>query len=326
MEERYLITGGGGFLGAWIARRLIEDGARVAILDSTLDSPILEQVLEPAHLERIHRTCGDVVDGSVVGGAIALSGATVVIHLAGLQVPACRADPLRGARVNVLGTLSVFEAARASRGQVRSVIYASSAAVAGPPVDYPAAIPDGAHHIPRTHYGVFKLANEGSARVYWEDHRIPSVGIRPLAIYGPGREVGLTSGPTKAIKAAVLGRDYVISFSGRTGFSYVEDVAAAFAASARRSTEGARAFNLRGSVMTVEEFVAVLESVIPEAAGTIRVTGPVVPVAYDVLDSGLESFLGELPRTPVAEGIRRTPIRFRELQARGKLNVRDLES
>jgi nucleoside-diphosphate-sugar epimerase len=76
---------------------------------------------------------------------------------------------------------------------------------------------------PTTHYGVFKRANEGNARVYFLDHGISSVGLRPLTVYGVNRDTGLTSDPTKAMKSAILGRPFHIRFGGATDFQYVAD-------------------------------------------------------------------------------------------------------
>ena len=95
------------------------------------------------------RLAEDVADPTALRRAIATHGAKRVIHLAGLQVPACAADPIRGARVNVIGTLAVFEAAKAEK--IPRVVYASSAAVFGPPEDYPQGpAPDSAATGPRT--------------------------------------------------------------------------------------------------------------------------------------------------------------------------------
>jgi len=325
-EERFLLTGGQGFIGAWIAREIIASGGSCAVLDIARDDAILEQVLEPDGLESLSRITADITDGAAVERAIEESGATRVIHLAGLQVPTCRADPVRGARVNVIGTLNVFEAARRSGGRVRSVVYASSAAVAGPPDEYSGPIPDDASHAPRTHYGVFKRANEGNALVYWLDHGIPSAGLRPLAVYGPGREIGITSGPTKAIKAAVLGREYTIGFTGSTGFHYVEDVAAAFIGCARAKLAGASAFNMRGENLSVEAFIEAIEGVVPGSRGRIRASGPPIPIASDFQAERLEETIGKSLLTPVEEGVRRTVERFRVLEAHGKLHARDLET
>lgn len=325
-NDRYLVTGGQGFLGAWILKRLLEAGAQPIVLDLKPDDSILEQVLKPQELERLERVHGDVVDADFVARTLATSRARRVIHLAGLQIPSCRAQPLLGARVNVLGTLNVFEAARQCAGQVQSIVYASSAAVSGRVEDYAGPIADEAQHFPRTLYGVYKTANEGCARVYWLDHGIPSVGLRPLAVYGVGREVGVTSGPTKAIKAALLGRRYTIGFSGQTAFNYVEDAAQVFIAASQAVQSGAAALNMRGEFLTVEEFVRGIEDEVPAARGTITATGGAIPVAYDFLEAGLERLIGVVPHTPVREGIRRTAEHFRALQASGRLHDRDLSS
>jgi len=317
MAERFLVTGGQGFIGAWIARRLLDNGLPFVIAALTPDDHILRQVLEPDELDTLDRIYGDVVDGDFVRRALGESGATRVIHLAGLQVPTCRAEPLRGARVNVLGTLNVFEAARQHGDQVASIVYASSAAVAGPAEDYSDRVPDDAHHVPRTHYGVFKLANEGGARIYWQDHGVPSVGLRPLAAYGVGREIGVTSGPTLAIRAAVRGEEFAVPFTGTTGFNFGPDVAAAFVGCALRHREGAVAYNNPGENHDVRHFLDVVESVVPAAKGKLRCEGGPLPIAWDFDETGLDELLGGAPHTPIEVGIERTAQRFGELEARG---------
>ena len=319
--EKFLITGGQGFLGAWMARQLLGEGAAFALFDLEPEDHILAQVLEPEDLEGLERYFGDVADSRVVEKTVVESSATYIIHLAGLQVPMCREDPVRGARVNVIGTLNIFEAARLHSRQVRSVVYASSAAVAGPGEDYDGPIPDDTLHRPRTHYGVFKTANEGNARVYWQDHGVPSVGLRPLSIYGVGREIGITSGPTKAIRAAVLGQEYTVPFTGVTGFNYAGDVAAVFIGCVRRHDEGALALNNPGETHSVEEFLRHVEEVVPEARGHLRCEGSPLPVAHDFRESGLEKLLGQVNHTPIREGIRATADRFRVLAGRGVLGA-----
>lgn len=319
MSDTILITGGQGFFGAWIARQLLREGARFVLFDIGPNDEILRQVLDPSEIARLDRRFGDIAEREDVERVFAEVRPAQVIHLAGLQVPACRENPVFGARVNVIGTLEIFEAARRHAEDVEVVVYASSAAVAGPAADYAERILDGAAHRPRTHYGVFKTANEGNARVYWLDHRLPSVGLRPLSVYGVGREVGITSGPTKAIRAAVLGGEFVIPFTGTTGFNYAADIAADFIGCARRHREGAVALNNPGENHSVEEFIARIEDVIPGARGRIRAEGAPIPVAWNFDESGLESILGEVPHTPIEEGIRATAERFRTLAERGIL-------
>ncbi len=129
---------------------------------------------------------------------------THVVHLAALQVPFVRENPVLGSQVNVTGTVNVFEAAK-RLGLETTIAYASSAAVYDR---------DG-NVAPSTLYGVFKLANEGTASIYAAESGLASVGLRPFTVYGPGRDQGLTAGPTLAIAAAVRGEPYRIAFGGR---------------------------------------------------------------------------------------------------------------
>ena len=116
--------------------------------------------------EQVITVSGDITELDEIDRAVAENGITHVIHLAALQVPACALNPVLGARVNVLGTLNVFEVARRRQDLVRRIVYASSAAVFGPEEFYGGArVPESATLEPRTHYGVFKQANGGNARV-----------------------------------------------------------------------------------------------------------------------------------------------------------------
>jgi nucleoside-diphosphate-sugar epimerase len=191
--------------------------------------------------------------------------------------------------------------------------------VAGPQEDYAGGIPDGAAHAPRTHYGVFKLCNEGNARIYWEDSGIPSVGLRPLTVYGVGREVGITSGPTKAIRAAVLGQEFTVPFTGVTGFNYVGDVADDFIAASRNHREGALALNNPGENHDVRDFLDIVEEELPAAAGKLRCEGGSVPVAWDLREDGLKELLGDVPHTPIRAGIQETIRGFEQLREAGRL-------
>src|SRR5687767_1569711 len=107
---RVLITGGYGFIGAWIARDLLSRGDAVFAYDLKEDPRRLRLILPEADVAKVAFVPGDVTDLAGLSKAISEHGVTQVIHLAGLQVPTCRADPLLGAKVNVLGTLAVFEA------------------------------------------------------------------------------------------------------------------------------------------------------------------------------------------------------------------------
>jgi len=319
------MTGGYGCIGSWIARQLVDEGREVWIFDLKEDPHRLDLLLDEGQRARVHFVPGDVAEPGAVRAAAERVEATHLLHLAGLQVPTCRADPLLGARVNVLGTLAVFEAAVALKGQVGRVVYASSAAVHGPTdPDQCGSLGDEVRLAPLTHYGAFKVCNELNARVYWLDQGISSVGLRPWTVYGVGRDFGVTSEPTKAIKSVAAARPYRISYGGLQDLQYVGDVAATFLRALAAPFEGAEAFNVRGAVVPMEEFVAELMAVAPEARGLVSHGDRQLPIAPDLDDSRLEARLGPLPRTPLAAGIAETYSRFVALWKAGKLDLSDL--
>jgi nucleoside-diphosphate-sugar epimerase len=325
--KRFLITGAKGFVGAWIAKTLLEDGDPPNVFDIDPGFERLGAILSESQLKEVHFIQGDVTKYADLDRAIAENGISHVLHLAGLQVPGCAADPLRGAMVNVIGTLNVFEVARQRRDLVQRIVYASSAAVFGPEEFYGGVtVPEGAPLLPGTHYGVFKQCNEGNARVYFLNDGISSVGIRPWAVYGVGRDIGISSGPTKAIKAAVLRRPYTIGFTGAIDLQYVRDTARIFIRCAERDIPGAKVYTPRGSVVRVEEFIHTLEQLLPQAQGLIKAQGKQLPIAADLDDSALRHDLGEDPRTPLEEGIGETANIFERLDREGRLETKDLEN
>ncbi|HKG79587.1 MAG TPA: SDR family oxidoreductase, partial [Pyrinomonadaceae bacterium] len=202
------------------------------------------------------------------------------------------------------------------------IVYASSAAVYGMN-DSDEALDETAQCEPTTHYGVFKRANEGNARVYFLDHGIDSVGLRPLTVYGVNRDTGLTSDPTKAMKSAVLGRPFHIRFSGATDFQYVADTAAAFISCADQTLEGAHVFNLHGETVTVERIAKLINE--RSGDGLVTFGGPAIPIAAAMDDSALRRVTSALPSTPLEAGMRETMERFAALRDAGRLDTSDIE-
>ena len=323
MSEKYFITGAQGCIGSWIVKALVARGDQVVVFDRSDDSRRLSVIMDAADLAQVHFITGDIADRAAVLSALNDSEAQRVIHLAGLQVPTCKADPVSGALVNVIGTLNVFEAAKTIG--IKRVVYASSAAVYGMNDD-DVALDETAQCNPTTHYGVFKRTNEGNARVYFLDHGIDSVGLRPLTVYGVNRDTGLTSDPTKAMKSAVLGRPFHIRFSGATDFQYVADTAAAFIACADDAPEGAHVFNLHGETVTVERITKFINSETAQNNGDlITFGGPPIPIAAAMDDSAIRRVITSLPSTPLEAGIQETMERFGALRDAGRLDISDLD-
>jgi nucleoside-diphosphate-sugar epimerase len=266
---------------------------------------------------------GDITDLDTLVNAMETYEITDVIHLAALQVPACKANPPVGGRVNVVGTINVFEAAR--RLGLPRVVYASSVAVYGPSEDYESPLlTHDAPLKPRTLYGATKQMNEATARIYRWDHGLSSIGLRPYVIYGPGRDQGMTSSPTKAMLAAAAGRAYHISYGGRFGMQYADDVANLFIAAARAPFEGAEAYNIQGNVVHMREVVAAIEAAAPEVEDTITFESQSLPFPDGQEDEPLRELLGDLDYTPLEEGVATCIENFREALADGRLSVRDI--
>lgn len=323
MSQTYFITGAQGCIGSWIVKALTERGEKAVVFDRSSDSRRLSAIMHTDDLARVRFVIGDITDRAAVLSALSESGAERVIHLAGLQVPTCKAEPVAGALVNVVGMLNIFEAARTIG--IKRIVYASSAAVYGMN-DSEVALDETVQCEPNTHYGVFKRANEGNARVYFLDHGIDSIGLRPLTVYGVNRDTGLTSDPTKAMKSAVLGRPFQIRFSGATDFQYVADTAAAFILCADNMPEGAHVFNLHGETVTVDRIANLINEQVAQTNGDlISFGGPEIPIAAAIDDTAIRKVIRDLPSTLLEVGVRETIQRFAALRDEGRLDTSDLE-
>ena len=293
---RVLITGGSGFLGTAIIQRLLDNDFEVrAISSSGKEKQGGRSLGDKAVL--IEWRNGDVAIMENVLSAAA--GCDAIIHLAGVLTPFCKNDPVAGAMVNVIGTLNIFEAAK--RLGINKVIYSSSGGVFGPD--------DSTFPFPVTHYGAFKLANEADARAYWLDNQIASIGFRPFVVYGPGRERGLSAGPTLACRAAALNEPYTIPMTGRIGLVYIDDIAASFVASLRTSFDGAHVFNLPGAPIGITEIIEKIRSIVPGAQ--LDCAGDPLPMVSTTRNDYFNELLEVPPPVSLDTGLRRTIDHYR---------------
>lgn len=308
MSERVLVTGALGCVGAWAVKAVFEDGDEPVGYDLGDATHRLELILSPEERERLTLVHGDITDLDALGRTLDEHAITRVVHLAALQVPFCRADPVLGARVNVVGTVNVFEAVKERLDRIPGVAYASSAAVYGP--DDPSPAPESGGSAPGTIYGVYKLANEGTARLYHSESGVPSIGIRPYVVYGPGRDQGMTSGPTQAMAAAARGEGFAIGYGGVAQYDYAPAVGRAFVTAAA-APAGAVVANFPGVRASMAEVIAAIEAEVPELAGKITYEDAPLPFPAELEARALEEAMGPLPQPALAEGIRATVERFR---------------
>lgn len=296
-----------GCIGSWVLHHLIKRGSRAVSFDLGDDRHRLDLLLSRDEQKAIAFEQGDLRDGARIDEIIEKHQVNKIIHLAALQVPFCKADPVMGAQVNVVGTVNIFEAAR--KFNIPHITYASSVAVFGPPSSYEnAVISDADLPDPRTLYGVYKVANEGTARVYWNDHQISSTSFRPYTVYGIGRDQGMTSEPTKAMLAAVKGESYEIAFSGTMQFQLASDIARYFIEAADTPYPGAASFNIGTPSCSVSDIVDHIKAVKPGAQVSCRQND--LPFPTGLAGTSLKAYLPDFKETPLAEGIRETMAHF----------------
>jgi nucleoside-diphosphate-sugar epimerase len=302
-----LVTGAGGCIGSWTLALLTNAGVPAVAFDLSDDRRRPRLLLAEDELAEVPWVTGDIADARAVVDAVAQHDVRAIIHLAALQVPFCKADPVAGAKANVVGTVNVFEAAR--QHGLQRVAYASSIAAHSffPGAPWLATL-----------YGAYKLCDEMIARTYAEDWDVPSVGIRPGVVYGVGRDQGLTSKTTVAILAAAAVRPYTVPFSGDVSALHAGEVASAFIKAVSQEREGAQVFDLNGRPTTVAAWLDVVRALAPGAQ--LEVAADPLPFPADLSDEPIRRYLGDYGPVPLEEGIEETYAAFRRLLATGALS------
>ena len=288
--EKVIIFGGCGFLGSWIVRAFLKKGYSVSIFDLKIQKELLSYVIGE-DINKINFINGDITNYDQVQEAT--NNMDHVINLAGLMTPDCSSNPILGAKVNLLGSINVFEALK--KNNIKFLVYASSAGVFG--------LKDHYNPFPETHYGAYKLAVEGVARAYFNEAGISSVGIRPYVIYGPGREVGGTAGVTLACKATKQGDSYTVNFSGKAGFVYVQDVVDIVEMSISQILSGALTFNINGITADVGDFINLIKKNIPLA--NIGINGNPLSVVDEIRGNEPSKIFKKFKYTSLKDGIKR---------------------
>ena len=203
-----------------------------------------------------------------------------IIHLAALQVPFCAADPTAGAKVNVVGTVNVMEAAK--QNSIRRIAHASSMAAH--------SFLPGSDSL-KTLYGAYKMCDEQISEVYWQDHKVPSVCLRPAIVNGVGRDQGMTSKQTVAMLAAALGQPYDIPYKGNVSHLSAAEVASAFIHSVSYDGDGAFVFDIFGESVNINETIKMIKEIKPNAK--ITSSGSEMPFPSKLSDIPLREHLKE---------------------------------
>jgi UDP-glucose 4-epimerase len=304
-SETVLVTGGTGFIGSYTAQELVERGHDVVAYDLSTDTRILEKlgVADDVEVRR-----GDITDPTDVFRAVRETGATRIVHLAALLTTTARENPRLAIDVNVQGTNNVFEAARTLDDQVERVAWASSAAVFAPPANYDHGwVTEDDLVYPDTLYGATKEFNEHQAKVYFEDHDLSHVALRPTVAYGPYRETGGSAFLADIIEKPALGEPFSVEYGDQViDWQHVEDIAQAFslAAFAPDGDVDRRVYNVRGTVATIREAAETVERLVPDAELEVSDEGE-LPWTQKLDMTAIQEELGYEPRYDLESGFRK---------------------
>jgi len=241
--KRIFITGGAGFIGTTLARRLVDENEIVAV--DNLHRDALSGTDLPEHPNfTLHQ--GDVLDAELM--VELADGATHVVHCAAIAgVDTVLESPVRTMRVNLIGTYNVLEAALATRDSVERLIEFSTSEVFGTyayKVAETNVTTTGSVGDARWTYAVSKLAGEHMAHAYKDEFALPAVSVRPFNVFGPGQIGG---GAIRAfIEAALAGRDLTIHGDGSQirAWCYVDDMVEALLLALENPAAVGHSFNI----------------------------------------------------------------------------------
>ena len=301
-NKSILITGAAGCIGAWTVKLLNEIGAKPVVYEITENRSRLDLAMED--LDNVAWELGNITDFNRLTEVISSHDISAIIHLAALQVPFCKADPIGSTQVNVIGSINVLEAARQSG--IKRLAYASSVAV-------PAM---GDNDYLATLYGAHKVCGEQMAGVYWQDWQVPSIGIRPGIIYGPGRDQGMSAAPSIAMLGALEGQSYTIPFSGPLTFCHVEDAALRFVTAISKKQNGAPVFDMNGTPAETAKIIALIKAKTGENT-QLNFEGRAMPFPAQPDNGALDALLDVPPYRSLETGIDDTLKHFKLAKARG---------
>jgi UDP-glucose 4-epimerase len=303
--SHYVVTGGAGFIGSAIVRRLLQEGAgRVVVIDNLLTGreSNLEEVRASIDFQR-----ADIRNYEEIAALI--RGAAVVFHEAAIpSVPRSIDDPVPSHEINIDGTFNVLRAAR--EGGAGRVVYAASSSAYGDTEVLPKV--ETMNPRPKSPYALQKLVGEYYCNVFSGVYGVETVSLRYFNVYGPRQDPSSPySGVLSVFMKAILERRSPTIFGDgeqSRDFTYVDDVAELNLKAARAKNVAGKTINAgNGGRITLNQAWALLQAI--EGVEIPALYGP--PRAGDVRDSQADTTtavreLGHAPRFSFEEGMRLT--------------------
>lgn len=260
----YIITGGFGQIGLYLARRLLARGKEVVLFDTRTGFADLELICGPEARARINWMVGDLSSPTEFLTVVAEHRPEAIIHLASVLPPIAERNAHFTMAQNVGGMTNVLEAARIFK--TRRVVFASASSVFGPPERHgglDAVVHDDAPHYPTTLYGITKSTMERLATYYRTRHGIETMGFRICQGYGPGKRRGKAFG-WELFEAALDGKPIAVPCGDDVvNWQYIEDIADIFEHGIDAPHTGLDTYNTSGEILTMAESMKVLERLAP---------------------------------------------------------------
>jgi len=272
MTTTVLVTGGAGFIGAYVSRALLAKGMRVVVYDFQPNGNVLDMLLPEAATDtsRLLKEAGEITDGWRLLEICRKFDVEYAVHLASPLTMDVVANPFTGIRDICTGTATLF--ATAKTAGLKRVVWASSVAVFGPKSTYPEGpLPDGAWHHPANLYGSAKSLCETLAVRAYEKDGLDVVGLRLSVVYGAGRLRGYMSYPSHLMRQAASGQAIHAAYGPqRLHWQYVDEVAAMIGtALLAERPGGGRTYNAAGDSRAWREAAAAIRAARPGLAVTV---------------------------------------------------------
>src|SRR5690606_9765145 len=334
------ITGGTGCIGSVTIYKLLEskEVAKIVVATRSNNTDPLKLWLGDDLDPRVELVTLDVADYKAIETVLLRVNPTHIIHLEAYQSPDCSKFHIQGMEINTGGTMALVDVAE-KLPNLKRFVFASSAAVYGMRSMYPnPGITEDAQLAPPNHYGIWKLAGEHLARLFYDNTKVPTVCLRINTTYGKGRDKGKTSAPTNALKSIAMGFvegrpiPFEMPYQGRENYHFVEDVGTHFATCALQPYDGFGAFNIKGKTIGIEEFLEIVREQ-AQALGlgeyvNLSITKGAPPNLFvsDLSHEKITRTFKDLPLTSIEDGVRRSLIEFRRMAEKGTLEYSKAES
>jgi UDP-glucose 4-epimerase len=306
----YLVTGGAGFIGSHIVRKLVAMGEPVRVLDNFTAGKIENLKGVEDHVEIVN---GDILDQALV--AKSMEGVAIVLHQGALRsVPFSVENPGIVNRVNVEGTINVLLAARDAK--VKRVVSASSSSVYGNAKVFPNK--ESVMPAPVSPYAASKLAAEHYCKVFTELYGLETISLRYFNVFGPRQDPKSQYAAVipRFVKAALQQKALEIHGDGLQSrdFTYIDNVVEANLLAGRCQGGSGEAFNVaQGKCFSILDLVALLEKILERRLTSFHTEARPGDVRQTLADiSRAESILGYRPIVTFEEGIIKTVSYFTE--------------